>query len=136
MTKTTENCTGCTDPHSEGTHQLGTIQHPETTETWEEEFIRRFTNYGTGYHLCDQTEPGEVIDFIRAEIAFARQEGEKAEREKVIEELFEIEKNKWEDAEHCSCMGYALLVLSGGEESENGMKMQERLLALTNPHLP
>ncbi len=67
----------------------------------------------------------------------ARQEGEKAGREKAIQELFAIEGDKWADALHCSCMAYALVELSGGEESEGGIEMGKRLVslkeALTNP---
>jgi hypothetical protein len=49
-------------------------------------------------------------------------------RKDAIEDLFTIEQEKWDDAIHCTCMGYALVELSGGEDSAEGQVMQERLL--------
>lgn len=51
-------------------------------------------------------------------------------REETIEDVFQIEKEKWRDAEHCTCLGYALVQLAGGEDSEGGKKMEERLSTL------
>ena len=31
------HCSGCTDPHSEGTHQMGTIEHPDIDNAKEEQ---------------------------------------------------------------------------------------------------
>ena len=55
----------------------------------------------------------------------------KAGLERAREILFEIEKSKWKDAEHCSCLGYVLVQLAGGEDSEGGREMEKRLLALS-----
>lgn len=57
------------------------------------------------------------------------------ERQKVLEELFEIEKEKWGDAVHCSCLGYAIVQIAGGEDSEDGKKWERRLLALNTKSL-
>ena len=57
------HCSGCTDPHSEGTHQMGTIEHPNPTNeeaerrvltdeeierTGEEEWDRQLANGSSG----------------------------------------------------------------------------------------
>jgi len=46
---------------------------------------------------------------------------EKRERQKLAEELIRIEKNKWEDAIHCSCLRYAIVTVFG-EEYEDKLK--------------
>ena len=53
------------------------------------------------------------------------------ERQKAIEELFEIESAKQKDVAHCSCLAYALVKLSGGN-SPAGQEMEKRLLELTH----
>ena len=54
-------------------------------------------------------------------------------RTDLIGELFKIESEKWRDAEHCTCLGYAIVQLAGGEDSEEGKKWQAKLLA-THPN--
>lgn len=58
----------------------------------------------------------------------AYQAGKDAGRTETIEELFTVEKEKWADAVHCTCLGYALIQLSGGEDSIEGQEMEKRLL--------
>ena len=58
------------------------------------------------------------------------QQAEQRKIEEIIEELFKIEKEKWNDAEHCSCLGYALIKISGGEDSQAGKEMEKRLQSL------
>ena len=60
---------------------------------------------------------------------------EKEVREELVEQLFKVEKEKWHDAEHCTCLGYALVEVCGGEDSEDGQLMEKRLLALHSPTL-
>ncbi len=55
------------------------------------------------------------------------------EEKEIIEKLFAIEKEKWHDAVHCTCLGYALVELCGGEDSEGGKEMERRLLELQKP---
>jgi len=35
------------------------------------------------------------------------------ERERIAEELVKIEREKWKDAKHCSCLGYAIVKVFG-----------------------
>jgi len=69
-----------------------------------------------------KVEPYFIEDWIR-ETLTKQEEG-------IIEKLFTIEKRKWNDAEHCSCLGYAIIQIAGGEESEKGKEMEERLQTL------
>lgn len=71
-----------------------------------------------------------VKEFYETLLSKERAEGERRGRESAIQELFEIERDKWSDAIHCTCMGYALVELSGGEESEGGKQMEKRLRTL------
>jgi hypothetical protein len=51
-------------------------------------------------------------------------------RNQIIEELFQIEKEKWKDCDHCTCLGYAIIQIAGGEDSEKGKEMEKRLQEL------
>lgn len=53
-------------------------------------------------------------------------------REEITEQLFKIEKEKWKDAEHCTCLGYSIIEVAGGEESRGGKEMVKRLQALSD----
>ena len=64
-----------------------------------------------------------------ASIAEAKNE----ERERMVEELFEIEKTKGKDAKHCTCLGYAIIQVVGGEDSKEGKEMIKRFSSLDNP---
>jgi len=85
------------------------------------------TEYGDKISLDGHSYIEVPTDYIKQ----VRREERAKVRKEVIEEVFEVEKEKWNDAVHCTCLGYALVKLAGGEDSEGGKKMEERLLKLT-----
>ena len=87
---------------------------PEWIRTLEEKFA--FWDYD------------DAVKFILQLLAAKEEESYARGRRDAVEELFKIEQEKWSDAVHCPCMGYALIELSGGEESEGGIEMQRRLI--------
>lgn len=50
----------------------------------------------------------KVLEFIMEKCSICFEAGREQEREKIIKLLEEIEHQKWDDAEHCSCLGYAI----------------------------
>ena len=50
----------------------------------------------------------QIEPHIKTSIDKAFEEGKKEEREGIIKELTKIEDGHWTDAEHCSCLGYAI----------------------------
>jgi len=77
----------------------------------------------------------EVADRIRLYAFFSIQQAVEEERARVVEELFEMEKNKWKDVEHCTCLGYAIIQVVGGEDSKEGKEMSKRLSSLKEKSL-
>lgn len=55
------------------------------------------------------------------------------ERKKIIEELIQIQKERWSDAIHCTCLGFAIVQIAGGEDSKEGMAVTKRLMEINNP---
>jgi len=51
---------------------------------------------------------GNEEDFIDSQIDKAFQEGKKEERQEILNHLKKVEMEKWTDANHCSCLGYAI----------------------------
>lgn len=133
------NCEKCGEQyglHSATDHNFVGVPWTETlpspsSESWVEKF-----NYFARGRACilinrpeREVEFQEIISFIKNTIIPAEVE---RGRRQAIEELFEIEKTKWKDAVHCTCMGYALIQLAGGEDSKGGKEMEKRLQALTH----
>lgn len=106
------------------------MTNKETPE-WEDRFNERFIKVDdVGIPVFNITQGSlayiiDIIDFIRQEKELTRKE--------VVEELFEIKKNEWKDEIHCTCLGYAIVKISGGEDSEEGKEMEKRLLNLLTP---
>lgn len=51
---------------------------------------------------------GKVLDLFVSELSLARLEGEKAERERILKELDQVERTAWRDANHCACLRFAI----------------------------
>ena len=45
----------------------------------------------------------------------------KEQRQEIANKLIDIENSKWKDAEHCTCLGYAIVTIFG-EEYEKFIK--------------
>ena len=72
-------------------------------EKWEKQFDERWNSY-----IAKSDKQKHFIkDFIKWLLL--------QERERIAEELVKIEKRKWKDAEHCSCLGYAIVTVFGEE---------------------
>lgn len=99
------------------------IQSKIADEVWYESRINEEKLRG-----CLNNVENEFVEYISK----VEEDARKDERERVIQELFGIEKDKWNDAEHCTCLGYALVKLSGGEDSKGGQEMEKRLKGLDN----
>lgn len=56
----------------------------------------------------DKTHRQLIKDFINSQIDKAYEEGKKTERESIIKDLKNTNDNAWGDADHCSCLGYAI----------------------------
>jgi hypothetical protein len=99
---TLEDCSGCTDRHSEGTHQMHTTQHPcpevgdkncgycfpeETTTGWEDTFLNDFCeerySSANGF-LAVTKDPGKVLEFIAKERTQAKNEFAAELRESIL----------------------------------------------------
>src|SRR3990167_10121839 len=65
-----DHCTGCTDPRSEGTHQMGTIEHLDITAPaeWEEEFGEMYGGFLFGPGI-NKAGYDKLKSFIRNTLA-------------------------------------------------------------------
>jgi len=96
------NCSGCIPNDREGTHQLGTIEHPETTTpnptnmedtTWEEDWRPQFYNRwyrGNEQHphvMFAHHTMEDMLKDIEGIVKQAEQRGERKGREKLSWEL-------------------------------------------------
>ena len=80
-----------------------------TPNTWEE----RFDSIGFGNQaMIVGSRRKELKDFIREELALAKQEG----KEEAVSFFEEVEKEKWTDVEHCSCLRHAIWKAKGEPE--------------------
>ena len=92
-----------------------------------EEFENVLAEYAVGFGKYATLK--NANEFLSEKLDQARAE----ERERVVEELFEIEKTKGKDAKHCTCLGYAIIQVVGGEDSKEGKEMIKRFSSLDNP---
>jgi hypothetical protein len=51
--------------------------------------------------------------------------------ENILEELIKIENERWEDAKHCTCLGYAIIQVAGGDDGDID-ELERRLKLMRN----
>jgi hypothetical protein len=51
--------------------------------------------------------------------------------ENILEELIKIENERWEDAKHCTCLGYAIIQVAGGDDGDID-ELERRLKLMHN----
>lgn len=74
----------------------------EIKEKFREEYKKRYKDILSDEIINEGNKWFE--DFLDT----AYEEGAKQERERIIKFLEKIEHQKWDDAEHCSCLAYAI----------------------------
>jgi len=48
-----------------------------------------------------------------------------SQKEEIVKKLIEIEKEKWNDAYHCTCLGYAIVQVFGEKHEEELLKIHQ-----------
>ena len=107
------DCSGCTDPRSEGTHQEDTIQHPQSNDimSWEKKLDEHFPEYFDGaYYEKEDTNLGdELKDFISTLLTSQKEalENRVDGLEKAIKEVLEYlpDSNKYNEWVWDECSG-------------------------------
>lgn len=81
----------------------------QTNNRIREEIINKLQNeWGVDNRESDSFD-NWVADLLLSKI----DELLKSQREEIAKQFIEIEKDKWKDAEHCTCLGYAIVKIFG-----------------------
>jgi len=119
MTKKPTTKEELTDMFGEGgSEDVQEYHAPKKQEKWEDETLREWRKLWlevvdlivNSEGIVDLVEAETITEqFIFAQIRQARQR----EREVIVNKMLKIEKTKWHDCEHCTCLAYAIVSIFG-----------------------
>ena len=79
--------------------------------------------FGKNKHFPFTVDLPTVEKYFRSALT----ENRKRVREEIVNKLVEIEKRKWNDAVHCTCLGYAIVEIFGEEYEKVLLKIRSPL---------
>lgn len=79
-----------------------TLKLKQSMEERLEKVMDKYIDSNSHFDMVDGYIP--LVDFITSEIRQAQEE----ERKKITRELIRIEKDKWKNAKHCTCLQFAI----------------------------
>lgn len=77
-----------------------------------------------GEECCKIATPDDIKNVLRSALLSYGQSEREKEKNRIAKKLVKIEKEKWKDEEHCTCLGYAIVTIFG-EKYEEQLKSKK-----------